>query len=935
VEAVLVGRPGEASVLAAAARDVGGGSGRVLWLDGEVGIGKSALIDFLVERAGQAKLTVLRAVADEAVEAFPLRLAADSLRTSPAAGAVAGLREEINKLLDGTGEHAEVLDPVLAASERFLELVDRLCAANPVLLVLEDLQWADQPSLLTWRRLATAAAQLPLLLVGTAGPAPHRAEVVRLRDAVAGGLGTVLAVGPLSGDSALELFTRHLPGTPGPLLRRQLDRAGGNPLYIQELASALVRDGLIEQSDGTAELRGNIPGLPESLSATIKRRLGFLGPDTRGVLRMAALLGTEFDVHQIALVLGRSAASMAGSLEEAHAAGVLAETDGGRIAFRHGLIRQALVDELSASLRTALHRQFAQSLARYGAGLDAVATHLLAAPGTVEPWLARWLADQPESALFTAPEVAAELLGQIVEAREVAGERWEELAARLASVYSVLGRDSQAERLAREVLRTSTDPGRRAQMWLHRVRSLSRRGELDTALAVTGDALADPSLQPAQRARIRARSAIVLIKDDRQAESRQQAELALREGEGAGDTVAIGYARHALSHLDTAPATALAQVEAALRDLTTGDPESTSLRFMLLNNRLAHLNNLGRRDDFEAAAREMLILAGRIGAARTAGTLFAAAMGCYDFGSWDDAIVHLDLMPAESPAPPRLGRYGLAALIAAHREDWAALRAHVEQGERVPVAGGDARIYSGYLLAAQAMRAEADGDRGRAVEILASWLAPGAETDRRERYMWLPTLIRLALSTQDTGTVAAAVAAATLDASRYGALPMQVAAAELGRAQQADDVPALLRVAEAYRRHGWPLLQALSYEEAAVRQARQGSVEPARAALNDAARGYAALGATWDLRRVDSRLRVYGMRRGSRSLSQRPATGWESLTAAERRVAELVSLGRSNPDIAAELFLSRRTVQTHVSRILGKLQLRSRMEIIRESAARS
>jgi DNA-binding NarL/FixJ family response regulator len=164
---------------------------------------------------------------------------------------------------------------------------------------------------------------------------------------------------------------------------------------------------------------------------------------------------------------------------------------------------------------------------------------------------------------------------------------------------------------------------------------------------------------------------------------------------------------------------------------------------------------------------------------------------------------------------------------------------------------------------------------------------------------------------------------------------MQAVSAELCRAQQADDIPALFRAAEAYRRHGWPLGHAFGCEEAALRLARQGSARPARSALNDAARGYAVLGATWDLRRADARLRAHGVRRGSRTLNQRPATGWESLTAAERRVAGLVSLGRSNPDIAAELFVSRRTVQTHVSRILGKLKLRSRMEIIRESASRS
>jgi DNA-binding NarL/FixJ family response regulator len=108
-------------------------------------------------------------------------------------------------------------------------------------------------------------------------------------------------------------------------------------------------------------------------------------------------------------------------------------------------------------------------------------------------------------------------------------------------------------------------------------------------------------------------------------------------------------------------------------------------------------------------------------------------------------------------------------------------------------------------------------------------------------------------------------------------------------------------------------------------------VPAARAALTDAVRGYQDVGASWDIRRADGRLRPYGVRRGSRSLRRRPTTGWEALTAAEQRIAQLVAEGKSNPDIATELFLSRRTVYTHVSNILRKLDLHSRIEIARDA----
>jgi DNA-binding NarL/FixJ family response regulator len=116
-----------------------------------------------------------------------------------------------------------------------------------------------------------------------------------------------------------------------------------------------------------------------------------------------------------------------------------------------------------------------------------------------------------------------------------------------------------------------------------------------------------------------------------------------------------------------------------------------------------------------------------------------------------------------------------------------------------------------------------------------------------------------------------------------------------------------------------------------VRLAAAGETTRARPAFSDALRTYFGLGATWDRRRLEARMRPYGIRRGPRTLHRRATSGWESLTAAETRIAGLVARGWSNPDIATELFLSRRTVQTHVSNILGKLGLRSRLEIMREA----
>jgi DNA-binding CsgD family transcriptional regulator len=309
-------------------------------------------------------------------------------------------------------------------------------------------------------------------------------------------------------------------------------------------------------------------------------------------------------------------------------------------------------------------------------------------------------------------------------------------------------------------------------------------------------------------------------------------------------------------------------------------------------------------------------------------------MGCYDFGAWDEALIHLDSLQQPLSDARQIGRHGLAALIAAHREEWEGVGDHVQAGSAIRLTPGDVRIYSGYLVAAQAIRAEADGQPARAVDLLGRWLDGDLGYDAKERFMWLPDLVRLALSIGDTATARAAVAAAATDAADPDAIARQCAAAQLCRGQLHDDVPLLRAAAEAYRRHGWMMGHAAALEEVATRLAAQPDQQAARSVFTQAVRAYAELGATWDLRRADARLRVHGIRRGSRSLYRRPAQGWAALTPTEVRVAELVAKGRSNPDIAAELYMSRRTAQAHVSHILGKLGLRSRMELMKAVADR-
>ena len=109
----------------------------------------------------------------------------------------------------------------------------------------------------------------------------------------------------------------------------------------------------------------------------------------------------------------------------------------------------------------------------------------------------------------------------------------------------------------------------------------------------------------------------------------------------------------------------------------------------------------------------------------------------------------------------------------------------------------------------------------------------------------------------------------------------------------------------------------------------------ARDAFTGAVEVYTALGAAADVARVQATFRAHGIRRGPHAKHRRARSGWDSLTATEIKIATLVEEGMSNPEIAAKLLLSRRTVATHVSHILKKLDVNSRTDIARESALRT
>jgi DNA-binding CsgD family transcriptional regulator len=341
---------------------------------------------------------------------------------------------------------------------------------------------------------------------------------------------------------------------------------------------------------------------------------------------------------------------------------------------------------------------------------------------------------------------------------------------------------------------------------------------------------------------------------------------------------------------------------------------------------------LTRRDEAGATIRRAIVVAEQSKAPDLGQACCLAAGYYFGTGRWDDALSALELA-ADVPGPDWLPAWvhGLTALITGHRGDVDTAEEHLAAVRDQALDSASLRGAGFCLLAARALAAERAGRPDEAMAVLAECLDPGVAKDMQERHLLLPRLVRAALAAGDHAAAAAGARAAAQDADR-GPLLVKTAAASVCRGLVEGDPGLVLDAAACYQSAAMPFNQARALEDAAVLLASLGRPPAARYAFVDAVRLYADLGAAWDLRRADARLRGYGIRRDWDDRRRpRSGQGWDALTPTETKVARLVADGRSNPDIAAELFLSRNTVQTHVSHILAKLGARSRAEIMRQA----
>lgn len=816
------GRKAEITRLRQLVDDLTKGVGHTVWIEGEPGIGKSELLAAAFADVADRGCHVAWGAATELGQSFPLQVLTESL---------------------GTPATEVDAEPVATMADQILDDVERLCAQAPLLMVIDDLQWADDASLLLWNRLSVAARRLPLLLVAASRPTGKRADLACVRrTARLRGLDEI-GLKPLAGPDTEELIGAIVGGRPGQDLISFTEKAAGNPYFIREVTTALVREQAVEVVDGVAGLRaGSATSVPESLLGAVVQTLARMDDLAREAVRRAAVLGMEFGLAQVAATMGVLPSVLLDAFSEVMGLGIIVDA-GTHLAFRHSMFRWALYHEIDGDVRPVWHRRAAEALADAGAEAERVAQQLVAVPAEVDDWVIGWLAENHGALANRAPSLAAVLLRRVLDECGADDPRHEVLLTAYVLVLFRMGQDPFEE--AERAMVLCRDPQRAAEMRHVAAAIAHRRGDTRAAVGILegNDAPETPPLWSQRR-----RSLVADLRRgslDDLGRAAQAARRDYRAAASAGEPYPIGLALQTLwliKSIERDHGAALRYVDRAIK-VVDGHRGSAALHCDLPGNRMFTLWNLDRLSQAENAVRAAWRAAG--GSSRLAGLRIATAIHRYWTGDWDGALAQLETVhedsfsvtarPLREPGASALLYHGVAALIHGYRTEDDLAGIHLHAAGRQASVVDSACVSRGLLLVARSVRAEQRGGPEEAIDVLAPIL-DSVHSRMLLRHQWIPRLIRLARDYGDDKLVTRALAACQEEA-----MPAGAAAAARWCTAIAYDEPAPGRS---------PGGAGNGVADVAVLLARAGRRQEARHAVDQGMTHLAGLGARWEIQRL-------------------------------------------------------------------------------------
>lgn len=897
-------------------------------IQGPAGIGKTALLDVARPRALAHGITVLAARGGELEGHFPFGVARQLFESvlhaasgKARADLLAGAAKSAESIVDARAAPQEALsEDAFGALHGLYWLTVNLSASAPLLIVVDDLHWADAGSLRFLLYLAARLDGLPCAVIGAVrlgewGPNPAlEARMVSDR------MFDVLSPAALSEQAIHELLAAALPSEPDPTFVAAATVAtGGVPFLLRELVAALAAEAV----EPTAEQAARIQTLgPQAIAHATALRLARMPEGCLPLARAIAVLGGDARLPRAARLAGLDHSTSLDALDALVAAGVL-RTDG-RVEFVHPILRAAIYDELAPGERSRLHVKAADLLASEGAALDAVAAQLLPSEPTGSARVIRQLRDAAGAALLrAAPEDSIAYLTRAIEegcTREPRAEILFELgrAARLNTDPAMLRYFEEARQMADDaVLR-----GRAA---FELATALGLKGEWDQAICLVDDALDDlGDRDPEVAVRLETYRAAISVTNPRLVADFDRRLPMLRDLVMRG-----GPAARSLSLLLAADA--VWRAEDASRGVALVERGWDDGRFLDTG---ADLWSMGQglqalviceRLDRAREVTDVLMAESRSRGSIARFVLASAYRGWIDAREGWLSTAEGGLRAAVDHVREPHARYSLCVYL------WLAADVMIERPQCADLAelaldtgldemsGGmiDAllREVRGRLRHIAGNTAGGIEDLRHAGEILqalgirnpagSSWrsgLALLLGTTAREE------ALRLAHDELD-------------DARRFGqARAIGVALRALG-VLEADryrlgEAVTVLRSSRARLEYARALIDL----GAAMRRAgeRAASREPLRLGLDIAVVG----GATRLAAQARAELESSGAR-----LRRERITGRDALTPSELRVARLAAEGRTNNEIAQALFVTPKTIDTHLSRVYSKLGISSRRAV--------
>jgi DNA-binding CsgD family transcriptional regulator len=917
-DTTLIERVTELDVLEQAVVALGDRTGGVILLEAGPGLGKTSLLEHAARLASEAGCLVRRAAPGPHERDFPFgvvrTLLETPLREVPAtkrSTLLAGAAAPAGALLLG-GEITRP-DTSTEVAHGVMWLCAGLTRAQPLVLIVDDAQWSDRSSLQVLSYLAGRIHDVPLLILVAARVGDPRAANDLL--ALLGGArsSTVLHPQPLTPMGAARLIRGLAPEASIHVCCECHRATAGNPWLLGELARHIQIHGpaAIEQPERIA------PRLTPDGSAVVRRRLAELGPRDRAVAAARAVIGDDAPPHAVAHVAGVTLAEL-GPVHDALAAAGLLRPDGEGIA--HELIATAIRDDLSSADRERLHRESARALMELRATSEVVARHLLECRPRGDADISKWLElAGADAAQRGAPATAATYLERALEERSLAADR-PRLSADLAAAAFDAGKP---------------DPRARLRAALGEARNQDRRLDLLTRLAAYdaifgGDAgdvelltreLADPQTGSDARVGLQVALLDALLAFPERHDERARCAAAIDAGAATDQVlrrVVLAHRAWLATELGSADAQTCASM--ALEALDGGYLLREARNRAAYHVCVAVLVVTGHARQARraiAALRDEALARGSM-PMRAAASAYAAELSLRSGRPREAEAEARDALEFAGGTSCRWSASATRVLVAALGE-----RGAFEEAREL------VRTNVSVDLRTRARLALAEGDFERAY---ADARDAGARDDPRGRTNpactgWRSTA-SLALAHLGRREDASALADTELSlAERFGA-PVAIAKAMVARAVSERDDQERVAIC----RRALALLEASRAEaelesvrlrlELGRTLARMGRRIEARELLRPALADADAVGAARLAERARRELVATGLRPRRAALE-----GASALTPRQREIIELAAAGKPNRAIAQQLFLSIKTVETHLAAGYRKLGVSARTDL--------